>query len=318
MDEPITLTSLAKHFSDETAAYELMEQIRWGSPARPVCPHCGTVDEATLLKGERKTTTGKVSKRRMWKCRVKGCRKQFSVLVGTVFEGSHIPLSKWLLGIHLMCSNKNGVSAHELHRNLTISYQSAWFMSHRIRYAMTQSPLREKLRGTVEADETYMGGRRAGGQGGVGKAPVVTVISRETGEARSRAVDRVTSATLRQVLHEEVDTSAVLMTDRLQAYRPIGKAYAEHHTVNHELKEYARTTRNGRRASTNTAEAFFSQLKRSVDGTHHHVSREHLHRYLAEFDFRYTNRKLTDGQRTMKAIQAAAGKRLTYRDPIDR
>src|SRR5258707_11082047 len=157
--EPITLTSLAKHFSDETAAYELMERIRWGNPARPICPHCGSVDESTLLQGQRKTTTGKVSDRRMWKCRAKGCRKQFSVLVGTVFEGSKVPLSKWLLAIHLMCSNKNGISAHELHRNLRVSYQTAWFMEHRVRHAMTQSPLREKLTGTVESDETYFGWR---------------------------------------------------------------------------------------------------------------------------------------------------------------
>src|SRR5437667_7051488 len=198
MEQPIPLTSLAKHFADEAAAWELMERIRWGSPIRPICPNCGTVDEATLLKSQRKTTTGKISHRRMWKCRA--CRKQFSVLVGTVFEGSKVPLPKWLLAIHLMCSNKNGISAHELHRNLSVSYQTAWFMEHRIRYAMTQSPLREKLAGTVESDETYFGWRTKGGQGGVGKTPIVTLISRDSGEARSTIVERVTGASLRPIL----------------------------------------------------------------------------------------------------------------------
>ncbi len=215
-----------------------------------------------------------------------------------------------------MCSNKNGISAHELHRNLRVSYQTAWFMEHRVRHAMTQSPLREKLTGTVESDETYFGWRTAHGQGGVGKTPIVTLISRDTGEARSTIVERVTGATLRPVLTGEISPDAVLMTDKLVGYRQIGKEFAEHHSVNHGRKEYAKTTKNGRRAHVNLAEGFFSQLKRGIDGTHHHVSTDHLHRYVAEYDFRYSTRKLTDGQRTMRAIEQAAGKRLTYRDPI--
>ncbi len=314
MNEPLNLATLAKHFSDEDAAYDLMESIRWGTPAVPVCPHCGVIGEATRLQGQRKSRTGKLSERRVWKCRA--CRKQFSVLVGTVFERSHVPLAKWLLAVHLMTSNKNGVSAHELHRGLGVAYKTAWFMAHRIRYAMTQSPLREHLRGEVEADETYLGGRHKGDQGRNEKPPVVTVISRETGEARSRAVDRVSGGTLSRVLAEELHPDAILMTDRYPGYRRIGQEFAEHHTVDHAKKEYARTTYNSRRASTNTAEGFFSQLKRSIDGTHHHVSREHLHRYVTEYDYRYSTRKMSDGQRTMKVIRDAEGKRLTYRDPI--
>ena len=321
----INLANLALHFSDESKAYELLEQIRW--PNGPVCPHCGTVDEATYLepRGEgRHTRTGKVSKRRVWKCRA--CRKQFSVTVGTVFEGSKVPLQKWLLAVHLMCSGKNGVSAHELHRNLEVTYKTAWFMAHRIRYAMTQSPLREKFTGTVEADETYIGPkprnihkakRPAWNERADLKTPVVTLINREIGEARSRAVERVTGITVSKVLREEADNvQAVLMTDQSKVYGKIGPQFREHHTVNHEADEYVRTTPKGRMVTTNTAEGFFLQLKRSIDGTHHHVSREHLHRYLSEFDYRYSTRRLSDGQRTMKAIEQAAGKRLYYRDPI--
>jgi transposase-like protein len=316
IDGPINLTTLAKHFSDEEAAYLLMERIRWGNPVEPSCPHCGVIGEATYLqpKGDGRTTNrGKVSKRRVWKCRA--CKRQFSVLVGTIFEGSHVPLAKWLLAIHLMCSNKNGVSAHELHRGLPVSYKTAWFMEHRIRYAMTQSPLREKLSGEVEADETYFGWRTKHGYGGRGKTPIVTLIERETGEARSQIVPRVTGAKLHRILLEEVERDAVLMTDQLPGYRKAGPDFAEHHAVNHGKDEYARTTRNGRRAHVNSAEGFFSQLKRGIDGTHHHVSEEHLHRYVAEYDFRYSTRKMSDTARTMKAIQQSAGKRLTYREP---
>src|SRR6266540_6953027 len=157
MDETptINLASLAAHFSDERSAYELVESIRW--PNGPICPHCGVIDEAYPIKPQ-KTRQGKVSARKLWKC--KACKKQFTVTVNTIFERSHIPLNKWLLGVHLMCSAKNGVSAHELHRDLAIGYQAAWFMAHRVREAMRRPPLSDKFMGIVEADETWIGGSR--------------------------------------------------------------------------------------------------------------------------------------------------------------
>lgn len=200
----LNLSTIAKHFSSEEAAYELIESLRW--PDGPICPHCGSVDHSyflTPMNGYRTTSTGKVSYRRIWKCG--DCRQQFSVLVGTIFEDSKIPLSKWLLAIHLLCQGKNGVSAHELHRTLDITYKSAWFMAHRIRYAMAHQPLAgmldstEQLSGIVEADETYMGGKAKGkrGRGAANKTPVVTLVERD-GQARSQVMEHVQARTLRR------------------------------------------------------------------------------------------------------------------------
>lgn len=304
----LNLATLAKHFSDEAAAWGLMESIRW--PNGPVCPHCANADKHYFLdpqSGYRETSTGKCTYRRVWKCA--SCRKQFSVLVGSVFHGSKIPVSKWLLAIHMMCAGKNGVSAHELHRQLDVTYKTAWFMGHRIRYAMTRGPLSDRLTGTIEADETYIGGKgnRRGRPGKDSpKTPVVSLLQRD-GEVRSTVVANVTGATLASVLKENIDPAAILMTDDFSAYDKLGQAYAAHETVNHSAGEYARG-----KVTTNRVEGYFSQLKRSIDGTHHRVSREHLHRYLGEFDYRYSTRKTTDGERTTRAIQQSAGRRLTY------
>ena len=250
----------------------------------------------------------------MWRC--KGCRKDFTVLVGTIFEGTHIPVSKWLLGLFLMNTGKNGVSAHELHRQLGVTLKTAWFMSHRIRYAMGQEPLRSKLVGIVEADETYIGGRRRGTRRGrpsrdSHKVAVMTLVSRD-GEARSQVVDRVTGDRLGKVLAEHMEPEAVLMTDEYSAYKKPGQQFAAHHTVNHAQGEYGRGT-----VTTNTVEGYFSQLKRSIDGTHHHVSRRHLPKYLGEFDYRYSTRKMSDGDRMVETIKRAEGKRLRYSDPSE-
>jgi transposase-like protein len=202
MAEPtINLSTIAKHFSDEAEAYRLIESIRW--PDGPVCPHCGTVDHAYVLeprKGQRTTRKGTISHRRIWKCGA--CRKQFSVLVGTIFEDSKVPLSKWLLTIHLLCAGKNGVSAHELHRQLGVTYRTAWFMAHRVRYAMERPAMGGKLAGIIEADETYIGGKaknmhrsKRESAGALAKVPVVTLVERD-GEARSKVMDRVTSETI--------------------------------------------------------------------------------------------------------------------------
>lgn len=301
--EELNLSKIAKRYSDEEEAYRLVERIRW--PNGPICPHCGVIGNAYYLEpkeGNRKTRTGKTTYRRVWKCG--DCRKQFSVLVGTIFEDSRIPLSKWLLAIHMMCAAKNGVSALELQRTLGIAYRSAWFMAHRIRYAMARPPLADKLQGVVEADETYIGGRAKGkrGRGAANKTPVLSLVERD-GEVRSQ---------MKEVLDEHVDPSAVLVTDEFPAYRKPGQAFARHEVVNHSEGEYVRLG-----AHTNTAENYFGQLKRSIDGTHHHVSAKHLDRYLAEFDFRYNTRKVKAGARTKQAIEQTTGKRLRYKEPTE-
>lgn len=326
--QEINLASLAKHFSDEEAAYELVEDMRWhGSP---VCPHCGEVGNAYYLKatnGYRTTKAGNRSYRRLWKCAA--CRKQFSVLVGTIFQDTKVPLSKWLLAIYLMAASKNGVAAFELHRTIGVTNKTAWFMCHRIREAMKAGPVADMLRGTIVADETWIGGdpknRHAndkrndpipmgpGVNARTEKIPVLSLISTETGEVRSRVVTDVTGATLRKVISENVDMAgSVLHTDTSQSYVTLGQEFVAHHAVNHSDGEYV--ARNG--ASTNHAEGFFSQLKRSIDGTHHHVSVEHLPRYLAEFDFRYSTRKISDGRR-MQRMMDQTGRRLTYRQISD-
>ena len=310
----ITLNSIAQDLADEEKAYDFLEAIRWQTG--PVCPHCGTINHAYHLKpknGPRKTRSGKVTFRKVWKCG--GCRKQFTVTVGTCMERSHIPLRKWVLAFHLLSAAKNGMSSHELGRQLGISHESAWFMSHRLRLAFAPSGSQRSLAGTVEADETYIGGKRKPSPGRRAmdlKVPVVTLVERN-GEARSQVMVMVNAANLKERLTDHIDPSAVLMTDGLVSYKPVGKHFASHESVDHANGEYVRGN-----AHTNTVEGFFSQLKRSLDGTHHHVSAQHLNRYLAEFDFRYNTRKDKDGERTVKAIRKSAGKRLTYQVSTER
>jgi transposase-like protein len=304
----LNLSNIAKYFSDEGEAYRLVEAIRW--PHGPVCPHCGVINRAYHLKNQ-KTRQGKVSQRSLWKC--KDCRRQFTVTIGTIFEDSHIPLSKWLLGAFLMNTGKNGVSSHELHRSLDITLKAAWFMSHRLRHAMARIP-GDKLDGIVEVDEAYIGGKRRGtlrGRPGQDshKSAVVTLVERN-GEARSRAVPSVSGKNIREILHEQVAESATIMTDEFPLYGKATEGFAAHEVVTHRTGEYVRG-----KAHTNTAEGYFSQLKRSIDGTHHHVSKQHLHRYLAEFDHRYNSRSIHDGERMAQTIRQTAGKRLTYREP---
>jgi transposase-like protein len=295
---------------DEDAAREWLEAMRW--PNGPACPHCGEVGKVYRLPSPK-------GKRQVIKCAV--CRKQFSVTVGTIFEDSHIPLHKWLMAFHLYCSSKKGMSAHQLHRTLKITYKSAWFMAHRIRYCMGESPLREKLAGIVEADEMYVGGkeknkhlgkRNPKNLGGKGKAPVVALVQRG-GHVRSFAAD-VTLNNLRSALTENVRTNSRVMTDSLNLYGFVTKPFASHETVDHAKEEYVRGD-----VHTNTVESVFAIFKRGVYGTFHHISKQHLHRYLAEFDFRYNNRArlgITDDKRTDIALKQSEGKRLTYRPPV--
>lgn len=308
MEKTLRLDNISK-ITDEDKARQMLEKMRW--PSGVACPRCGSMD---VYKIEAKEG----SKMRDGVYRCKDCRKlktsnQFTVTVGTIFEDSHIKLSLWLMAISLMCASKKGISAHQMHRMLGITYKSAWFMCHRIRYAMQAPKTNRRMKGTIEADETYIGGKaRMTGTntGRENKTPVVSLVQRG-GNVRSFAVAAVTAGTLKEVLLENVHPSSHLMTDELNLYGKIGKNFASHETVTHRDFEYVRGD-----AHTNTVEGFFGLLKRGVNGTFHHISKEHLHRYLSEFDFRYNRRKINDQQRTVQAIAGFEGKRLTYRDSL--
>jgi transposase-like protein len=300
----LSLGDLDARFTDSFAAADYLESIRW--PNGPVCPHCG--------EAERKPYKLPHKTRKLWKCAA--CRKQFTVTVGTIFEASHVPLHKWLLAFYLLCSSKKGMSAHQLHRMLGVTYKTAWFMFHRVREAMRDPAFQAKLTGTVEADETYIGGRRRAkpgqhlgrpGPSDKNKAAVLTLVERD-GRARSFHVARVDAANLRGAIREHVERDATIMTDEWRSYDGLGADFASHQTVSHGRGEYARGAVN-----TNTVESYFAILKRGVNGTYHRISPAHLHRYLNEFDFRYSTRESSDGSRTRKALGQAAGKRLRYR-----
>jgi len=299
-------------FSDDDKAREHLESIMW--PDGPYCPHCGEAEKITKLKG-------KSHRPGLHQCN--SCHGHFTVTVGTVLERSKIPLRKWVLGFHLMSASKKGISAHQLHRMLGITYKSAWFMAHRIREALKPAADASPLGGPgkiVEIDETYIGGkeknkhrsRRHSGVGGVGKAIVHTLVERG-GPVRSRRVANVNSKTLRPILVSQVSRKSTLMTDDGGQNRVLGREFARHESVNHSIEEYVRGD-----AHVNTAENYFSILKRGIVGVYHHVSEAHLHRYTTEFDFRYSHRSglgYDDSARTLAALKGIAGKRLTYRRP---
>jgi transposase-like protein len=314
----INLIELAQHFSDEQKAREYIEKLRW--PDGPVCPHCGEINNAYRLTPQ-DSKKGKHVRPGVWKCG--GCREQFTVTVGTIFEDSHIPLSKWLLAYHLLCASKKGMSAHQLHRMLKVSYRSAWFMAHRIRYTMTQEPLSSKLDGIIEIDETYIGGKVRNRNGRVNsrgqrrvspvanKAAVVSVLQRG-GRVQSMHVQRVTAENLKPIVEQMVAEDAHVMTDSSTTLRGALRT-RRHDQVNHFEKEYARYE-DGVCITTNSVEGFFGLLKRGINGVYHHVGQQHLHRYLTEFDYRYNSRKETDSMRTVHALRSTTGKRLMLRD----
>ncbi len=325
--EELNLATLPKYLSDEHEAWALLERLRWPD-GEPVCPHCGTQDAKHYFisskSGERRTRTGNITYRRLWRCRNKDCRKQFSVLVGTIFESSKVPASKWLLALWLMSAAKNGVSALELERHLKVAHQTAWFIGHRLREAMGRQPLMPLLVGTVVADETWVGGKpknrhqqgrqRPGTSKGFAgtpkdKTPVLALVDKATGDVRTRILTEVTGPSLRKALSEEIDLPATVMhTDGAATYKGMRSQFAGHEYVDHGGYEFVRGA-----VSTNQAESFFAQYKRSLDGTYHNVSKAHLGRYTDEFTFRWNTRRITDHSRMMAVVRGAAGRRLSYR-----
>lgn len=326
--DKITVSRLAKELRTEADAYVFMEKMRWANGV--VCPHCGSIaghyflTPTSDLKTEegdaaRKTRTGSASARRLWKCR--DCRKPFSVTTGTVMHGSKVSLRIWLFVMFEMSANKNGIAAREIERKYGVASRTAWFMTQRLREAMKRTAPDHLLEGAVVADETWIGGepknwhandpRQADRkQGRTDKIPVVTLIDAKTGEARSKVVPNVTGKTLRKVISENVAMRVTtLHSDGAHAYEAIGAEMAGHFAVDHSAGQYVMPGSNG----TNLAENYFSQLKRSLDGTHHHVSEQHLPRYLAEFDFRYTFCAENDTARMNRLMGRVGGRRLRYR-----
>jgi transposase-like protein len=305
-------------FTDEDAARAYLEAQRW--PDGATCPSCGLSEKVSAMPANGSLGKG------WYHCRQ--CRQKFTVRVGTLYERSHVPLHLWLLATHLLCSSKKGMSSHQLHRMLGVTYKTAWFMSHRIREGMTPKKRPEPMGGegkVIEADETYLGKRDGkpsrpdsfvSGFGWV-KHPkietqrkIVALVERG-GPVRSFVVDSVNKKTIRKILFTNADRKSTLMTDEHVVYPGAGANFADHQTVNHGKKEYARGT-----TSTNTIEGVFSIFKRGMVGTYQHCGEQHLQRYLNEFDFRYSNREavgVNDTMRAQLAIKGIEGKRLTYR-----
>lgn len=324
-----------KHFHDEEAAFTELETLLW--PNGPVCPHCNATDRIYGLNGVRSKPSKKnpdgIVRHGLKKCG--HCRKQFTVRVGTIFEDSHAPLHKWFQAIHLLCSSKKGISSHQLHRILEVQYNTAWFMSHRIREAMRGGSFAPPMGGdgsVVEIDETLIGktqdapkGRRKPNKrvrGSVNKNIVLSLVQRDGG-VRSFHVSGHAASDLVPIINANVSREAAVMTDEASWYRHLNDAdqdgvlpFNSHDTVNHSDKEYARSVEGRPTIHTNTVEGYFSVFKRGMRGTYQHCKEKHLHRYLAEFDFRYNNRSklgVEDKERAANAVKGAKGKRLTYR-----
>jgi transposase-like protein len=298
----------APFFHNEEAAYEYVESRVW--PHGPVCPKCGVIGRAGKLGGN-STRIG------VWKCY--DCRKPFTVKVGTIFEASHIALRLWLQAIFLIASSKKGISSNQLHRTLGITLKSAWFMSHRIREAMKDSsggPL-GGAGSIVEADETLMGAQRGVPKKNAGqhRTKVLSLVQRD-GKTRSFHVANVDGNNLKPIIMANIAKQSHLMTDGAMHYRKIGAEFALHESTNHQQKEYAKPSKvAGVSAHSNTVESYFGILKRGITGVYHHVSEEHLQRYLDEFDFRFSNRKalgVDDSMRAERLLKGVVGKRLTY------
>lgn len=302
------------YFHNEDAAFEHLEGVMW--PNGPECPHCGCVGRISKIKPnpEKRVRYG------LHKCG--DCKKQFTVRVGTVFEASKVPLHKWLQAVYLMTSSKKGVSAHQMHRALEVTYKTAWFMAHRIREAMREGDLSPfgAGGGVVEVDETFIGNDRTikpkhtkKGRGYAHKHKVLSLVDRDTGRARSMVVDDLKAKTLVPILRENIAKEAVIFTDEAGQYRSLAADFAGHDFVRHGAGEYGRGN-----IHTNTIEGYFSIFKRGMKGVYQHCAKRHLHRYVAEYEFRYNNRSangVEDVTRSEIALRGARGKRLTYNQP---
>lgn len=323
-----TVTALADRLRSGADAWAFLEELRW--PNGPSCPRCDGSDVYLIVPKNgvsRRTSSGSMSERRTWQCRP--CRRQFSATTGTMMHGSKVPMRTWVLVIFEMCASRNGVAAAEIERKYGLCSRTAWFLMHRIREAMRSDGLVSSMRGTIVADETYIGGetrrmnsarlaklhrRRDTPWSNYGphsdKTPVLSLIDAETGEVRSRVIPRVDGSNLRKAIAEQVDMAgSVLWTDESKSYNVVGREFAAHHSVNHQARRWVGVGG----ASTNKLENFFSQLKRSIDGTYHHVSVEHLNRYLAEFDYRFTTLDKSDGERMADLVGRSEGRRITYK-----
>jgi len=295
----------------EDEARMMLEQIRW--PEGSVCPVCQSKDITRIEARSEKVRDG------LLQCR--DCYKQFTVTLGTVMQGSHITLRQWVQAFHSMSAHKKGVSALQLQRDLGLhSYNSAWHLAHRIRLAMQTDPIASALKGVVEVDETYVGGKPRKGDGkehkrgrGTSKAPVMVLVERK-GQAVSKPIERVNAETLKGAIREMVDKKSTIMTDEWESYQGIGSEFqGGHQTVKHNENEFVRGN-----VHTNTAESYFALLKRGVHGTFHHISKTHLKRYCDEFSFRWNHRKVADGERATEAIKGMVGKSLSYKNLVGR
>ncbi len=313
------------YFHDEAAAFEFVESILWSQG--PICPFCGSMDRIYALKGVRSKPSKKhpegVERFGLRKCAE--CRKQFTVRMGTVFESSHMPLHKWVQAVHLLCASKKGMSAHQLHRVLECQYKTALFMWGRVREAMRSGALAPfgSGGGSVEADETFLLKDKEARPTPpharptwVEKMKVLSLVDRDTKSVRSFVVNTLSAAEIAPILRENIAKEARLLTDDAPRYVGHGRMFAAHESVNHSVDEYVR--RDNPEIHTNTVESYFSVFKRGMRGTYQHCSKRHLHRYVAEFDFRYNNRSslgINDEQRAEIALSGARGKRLYYRQP---
>jgi transposase-like protein len=306
--DDLTLDQIMQRFASDDDARAYWESIHW--PHGAVCPHCKNNEAKSIWKIE--ANAKKKIRAGLHQCGK--CDKQFTSTIGTIFEDSHIPLRKWLIAFYLNSASKKGISSLQLQRTLGLgSYRTALFMQHRIRHSLKETGFDNKLSGTVEVDETYVGGKTRGqGRHFMGnKVPVVSLVERN-GKVRSQVMKHVTGKNLKEVLKANVEQTATIMTDDFFAYRGAAKDFASHQAVKHSAREYVRGL-----AHTNGVEGFFSLLKRGVMGTFHHISEQHLQLYLAEFDHRHNFRDVTDGQRTIEALKKTNGKRLMYRQPAN-
>ncbi len=296
----------APHFQNEESAFAYVEAKLW--PEGAVCPHCGNCDGSRIRK-----LAGQTTRIGLRKCNE--CRKPFTVRMGTIFESSHLPLHLWLQVIHLMCASKKGISTRQIQRMLQCSMKTAWFLSHRIREAMREGDLSPfgQAGGAVEVDETYIGHKKGMGNprgGHAHKMTVLGLVDRDSGKCRMFYVEKSAGSLIQPIVLDNLSREARLMTDEHTMYRRIGREFAEHSSVMHYNKEYVRGD-----VTTNTVEGAFSIFKRGMKGIYQHCGEQHLHRYLAEFEFRYSHREklgVNDAERADRALRGVVGKRLTY------